>query len=403
MAWNEPGGNHRDRDTQRDQPRDPWNGGPNHQGPPDLDDVLRKLQDKLSGLFGSGGGGGNGSNADGGRAPSGRGVSSALIGLIVAAGILLWGLTGLYTVDEAQRGVVLRFGQHVSTTNPGLNWHLPTPIERVEKVDILQVQTLTQKSLMLTEDENIVNVELAAQYRIKDPAQYLFQVRDPRGTLQDAIQTAIREIVGQSKMDYILTDGRAELVVQAQVQIQDILDSYRTGLELTKVNLKDAQPPEEVQAAFSDAIKAREDEERLKNEAEAYAKRVVNNAQGDATRLLEEADAYKAQVTAKAEGDVARFDQLLGEYEKAPDITRERLYLDAVESVLSNSSKVMLNVEGGNNLLYLPLDRLMQRSSDAAASNGFDAVDPASQGVGSPADRRDGRPLRNINRGRGVR
>ena len=396
MAWNEPGGNQRDRDQQRD----PWNGGPNPQGPPDLDEVLRKLQDKLGGLFGGGGGKGR---ANGGNAPSGRGVSPTLVGLVAVALLFLWGLTGLYTVDEAQRGVVLRFGDHVSTTNPGLNWHLPTPIERVEKVDILQVQTLTQKSLMLTADENIVNVELAVQYRIKDPAQYLFQVRNPRGTLQDVTQTAIREIVGQSKMDYILTDGRAELVIQAQGQIQEILDNYQTGLELTKVNLKDAQPPEEVQAAFSDAIKAREDEERLKNEAEAYAKRVVNNAQGDATRLLEEADAYKAQVIAKSEGDVARFDQLLGEYEKAPDITRERLYLDAVESVLSNSSKVMLNVEGGNNLLYLPLDRLMQRSSETAAPNRFNGVDTASDGVGGASGQRTGRSLRGIERGRGVR
>jgi membrane protease subunit HflK len=257
---------------------------------------------------------------------------------------------------------VLRFGQHVETTQRGLHWHLPYPIERVEKVDVTKVFEAPIRSTMLTEDENIVDIDGTIQYNISNAEQYLFNVRDPVKSLSQVTESALRESIGRSKMDYVITDGRAEISRQVQDIIQEIVNNYETGLNILKVNIQSAKPPDAVKDAFDDVTQAREDEERYKNEAEAYRNEVLPKARGASARLREEADAYKNEVIARAEGEAERFKQLLAEYQKAPQITRDRLYLDMMESVLNNSSKVMLDVEGGNNLLYLPLDKLMQRT-----------------------------------------
>jgi membrane protease subunit HflK len=345
MAWNEPGGD-----------KDPWNTNRNrgNQGPPDLDQVFRDLQKKFGGLFGGKGGGGGGKVS----APGGN------FGILLVIGILLffWLLTGFYKIEEAERGIVLRFGQHVDTTQRGLHWHLPYPIERVEKVDVTKVFEAPIRSTMLTEDENIVDIDGTIQYNISNAEQYLFNVRDPVKSLSQVTESALRESIGRSKMDYVITDGRAEISRQVQDIIQEIVNNYETGLNILKVNIQSAKPPDAVKDAFDDVTQAREDEERYKNEAEAYRNEVLPKARGASARLREEADAYKNEVIARAEGEAERFKQLLAEYQKAPQITRDRLYLDMMESVLNNSSKVMLDVEGGNNLLYLPLDKLMQRT-----------------------------------------
>ncbi len=361
MAWNEPGGS---------KDKDPWGGQGGEQGPPDLDEVIRKLQDKLSGLFGGKRGGGSGQGGGAGKGPFFG------IGALLVLALVIWGITGFYIIDQGNRGVVLRFGKYQSTTQAGLHWHLPYPLESVQVVNVeairnveigyrsggggQSVKKVPREALMLTQDENIIDIQVAVQYKIKDAKDYLFNLRDPDLTLHEASESAIREVIGKSSMDFVLTEGRSEIVARTQQLTQEILDRYQSGLLITSVNMQDAQPPEEVQDAFNDAIKAREDEQRLKNEAEAYANDVLPKARGKAARMLEEANAYKSKVVSQAEGETSRFTQLLAEYGKAPGVTRERLYLDAIEEVLRKSSKVMLDTKGGNNLLYLPLDRLMQ-------------------------------------------
>ncbi len=362
MAWNEPGGS---RDPGKD--KDPWGGG-NDQGPPDLDDVVRQIQDKLRALFGLSGKGSGGSKGDGGGHGLGYGAGALLLILLV-----LWGISGFYTIDQADRGVVTRFGRYVSTVEAGLHWHLPYPIESVEVVNVEQIRNveigyrsgmngqgarpIARESLMLTQDENIVDLKLAVQYRVKEAKDYLFNVRNPDETLHQATESAIREIVGKNKMDFVLTQGRNEIVSQVHDLTQSILDHYQAGLLITSVNMQDAQPPEEVQGAFNDAVKAREDEVRLKNEAEAYANDILPKARGAAARALEEANAYRSKVTLRAKGDAGRFTSVLTAYEQAPLVTRQRLYIDAIESVMGRSSKVLVDVKDGNNLLYLPIDR----------------------------------------------
>ncbi len=366
MAWNEPGGS---------KDNDPWGGGnKKDQGPPDLDEVVKKFQDQVRKIFG--GKGSKGSDGDSEGSSTGGSGGAIGIGVILGGALFLWGLTGIYIVDEGKRGVELRFGQYSETTQPGPHWHIPSPIDSVEIVDVSQIRnveigyrsgagaesskrSVLNEAMMLTQDENIVDVNFAVQYRIKEARDYLFNMRSPDETLREATESAVREIVGKSKMDFVLTEGRSEMVQSAEVLIQEILDRYGSGLQVTSVNMQDAQPPEQVQAAFSDAVKAREDEQRLKNEAEAYSNDILPKARGAGARMFEEATAYKSKVVAEAEGQASRFLQVLTEYQKAPIVTRERLYLDAMEAVLNNSSKVMLDVEGGGNLLYLPLDRMM--------------------------------------------
>ena len=354
MAWNEPGGS---------GGKDPWGGRKDEQGPPDLDEVVKKLQDKLSGLFGGGGSGGS-------SKPSSGSIGTGGMMVIVALLAIVWGLSGLYTIHEGTRGVVMQFGSYKDTTMPGLHWY-PRFVQSVERVNVDNVRSIElgirgDESLMLTQDENIVDIKFAVQYQVKDARDYLFNVREPDETLRQAMETSVREIVGKSEMDFVLTGGRAEVVARAQDLMQTILDQYEAGLVISSLNMQDAQAPQQVQGAFADAVKAREDEVRFKNEAEAYANDVLPSARGQAARLLEEANAYKEQVIAEAEGETARFLSVLAQYKLAPNVTRKRLYIDTMESVLSQSSKVVVDTKGNNNLLYLPLDKLMQREAGAA-------------------------------------
>lgn len=363
MAWNEPGGSGN---------KDPWGGRKNdQQSPPDLDEVVKKLQEKFGALFGGGGGARSGGTGTG----SGK-AGSIGVGLIVAVALVVWVISGVYIVEEGTRGVVTQFGKYHQTTQPGPHWY-PRGIQRVETVDIENIRSLTigfrsgdsssrqntssvgSESLMLTQDENIVDIKLAVQYKVRSASDFLFNVKDPETTLRQLTESVIRETIGKSNMDFILKEGRAEITAQTQQEVQALLDRYMAGLQVTSVNLQDAQPPEQVQAAFADAVKAQGDQQRVINEAEAYANDIIPRARGTAARQIAEANAYKEQVIAEATGEASRFTQVLTEYTKAPKVTRKRLYLEAVESVMSNSSKVMVDVKGGGNLLYLPLDKMM--------------------------------------------
>jgi membrane protease subunit HflK len=352
MAWNEPG-------NSGGKDRDPWGGRKDEQGPPDLDEVVKKLQDKLSGLFGGSGGGGGSRTVSSGKMGAGG------MGIVIVLLAIVWGVSGFYTVSEGTRGVVLQLGAYKETTMPGLQWY-PRFYQSVERVNVDNVRSIElgvrgDESLMLTQDENIVDIKFAVQYYIKDARDYLFNVRDPDETLRQAMETSVREIVGKREMDFIITGGRAEVGALAQELMQGILDQYKAGLIISSLNMQDAQAPQQVQGAFADAVKAREDEVRFKNEAEAYSNDVLPTARGQAARLLEEANAYKEQVIAEAEGETSRFLSVLAQYQLAPAVTRKRLYIDTMESVLSRSSKVLVDTKGNNNLLYLPLDKLMQR------------------------------------------
>ena len=344
MAWNEPGGGN-------NKPKDPWGGG--DQGPPDLDEALKKLQDKLGGMFGGGGG----ARRAGGSGSSSGGIPGAMLGVIAAGALLVWGLMGFYQVDQQERAVVLRFGKYLETVQPGLQWNPPL-IDEVIKVNTTKVRAVSFREIMLTMDENIVEVKLSVQYVIDDPTSFVLKVRDPEISLQHATQSALRHVVGGTSMDMVLTGGRAQIAEEVDQRLQEYLNLYETGILVSKVTVDESKPPTQVQAAFDDVIKAREDEERLKNEAQAYANGIVPEARGGAQRVLEEAMAYKEQVLANAEGEAERFTKLLVEYSKAPEVTRERLYLEAVQAVYSNTNKVMVDVEGGNNMMYLPLDKL---------------------------------------------
>ncbi len=365
MAWNEPGGGNN---------KDPW-GGRNDQGPPDLDEIVKKMQDKLSGLFG---GGGRRAGGSGGGSASGKGFAGGL-GLIAGIAFIVWLFSGIYIVDAGTRGVVMRFGAYTETTMPGPHWHFPYPIEQVENVNVEQRRfveigyrsgtggqaglTVEREALMLTKDENIVNVKLAVQYQISDPVKYLFEVRQPEAVLKQVAESAVREVIGKSQMDFVLKEGRADVVSRVKKSMQSTLDRYEIGILVSDVNLQDAQPPEEVQAAFSDAIKAREDKERLKNEAETYANEVIPKARGRAARQTQEAQAYKESLIAKSQGEASRFNALLKEYKKAPEVTRDRLYLETMETVLRRTNKVIIDSDNANNLMYLPLDQLMKQNT----------------------------------------
>ncbi len=356
MAWNDPD----------------W-GKKNSGGPPDLDELWRKFNQRLNAMFGgktpsSGGGSPMGAKAFGG------------MGVIAAIALLVWLGSGFYIVNAGERGVVLRFGKFLETTQSGPRWHLPYPFESVEVVNVEQVRTVEvgyrnnvkskvlKESLMLTDDENIIDIQFAVQYILKSPEEFLFNNRHPEDAVLNAAETSIRQIVGKNKMNFVLYEGRAEVAAQATKLMQEILDRYKTGISISKVTMQNAQPPEQVQAAFDDAVKAGQDRERQKNEGQAYANDVVPKARGAASRLLEEANGYKQRVIASAEGDASRFKQIVAEYNKAPVVTRDRLYLDAMQQVLSSTSKVLVDQKGGNNLLYLPLDKLIQQSAPEASA-----------------------------------
>lgn len=357
MSWNEPGGGNNKR------PRDPWGG--NDQGPPDLDEALKKLNQQLKGLFGGGKGGSGGGSSAGGSSQ----IPKALIGVVAAGAIAIWGVMGFYQIDEQERAVVLRFGEYAGTLQPGLQWNPPI-IDEVLTVNTTKVRAASLREVMLTKDENIVEVSMSVQYVIDNPEAFVLNVRDPEVSLQHAAQSALRHVVGDTTMDLVLTEGRAAISSEVAVRLQQYLVAYGTGILVSKINIDESKPPAQVQGAFDDVIKAREDEERVKDEAESYANGIVPESRGRAQRMLEEANAYREQVVASAEGEAERFTQLLAEYRKAPEVTRERLYIDAMQTVLGNTNKVLVDVEGGNNMMYIPLDKLAPRAGLDAISGG---------------------------------
>jgi len=351
-------------------------------GPPDLDEIWRNLQRRLAALFGQRG------HDDGGGTGGGSGGNGLRVGgaaLVIALVIVVWFASGFYIVDEGRRGVVTRFGKYIETTLPGPRWHLPVPIEAVEVVDFSQVKTIEigyrntpknkvdKEAVMLTDDENIIDIQFAVQYNLKSAADWVFNNRRPDQIVAFVAESAIREVIGHSKMDSALYEGREQIARQTEQLMQQMLDLYGTGVFVQKVTLQSVQPPDKVQAAFDDAVKAGQDRERFVNEGQAYANDVIPRARGAAARLLEEAQGYQTEVVQRADGDASRFRQIYTEYEKAPAVTRERLYQDMVQSVLGSSSKVLVDQKAGQSLLYLPLDKLMQQaaaSTPAPLDNG---------------------------------
>jgi modulator of FtsH protease HflK len=347
MAWNEPGGGG----------KDPW-GNRGDQGPPDLDEAFKKLQAQLSGIFGGRSGGGGSSS----------GINPRMFGLILVIALIAYGLFGLYQIDQGERGVVFRFGAvRGDFVLPGLHWNPPL-IDVVEKVNVTRVNSHSHQALMLTEDENIVDVALTVQYVASDPVAYLVNVRAPQTSLTQATESALRHVVGGSVMDDVITAGREAIGVEVQERLQAYLDDYGTGIRIVKVNIDRSAPPAQVAEAFNDVQKAKEDEQRYINEANAYAESIIPEARGEAQQIIEQANAYRDQVVARSEGEAHRFSALYAEYQQAVEVTRDRLYIDAMETILGNSTKIMVALEGGNNIMYLPLDRLTQQASSSGTA-----------------------------------
>ena len=388
MAWNDNNNN-----------QNPWGG--NNQTPPELDEVIKEFKNKFNGIFGSN----KASKSSTGPTPPQGSVK-----FIAIIAVLVWMLSGIYIIDPAEKGVVLRFGAFQEETSQGPHWHLPFPIETVNRVNVEQIRTaeigyrnavqggrnfggnVSSESLMLTKDENMIDAKFAVQYKINDVQAYLFNVASPDTTLRHVTESAIRQVVGQNTMDYILTEGRVSIADDIKERSQELLNLYKTGLQITTVNMQDAQPPEQVQAAFSDAVKAREDKQRLINEAQTYANDILPKSRGLAARLLEESKAYKSKVVSKSEGEASRFKQVLIEYEKAPSVTKERLYRETMEGVLSATSKVVVDSKA-NSMMYLPIDKLI----NAKTTNKQDTLETTQESV------EEGNDNRNIFRNRGVR
>jgi membrane protease subunit HflK len=366
-------------------------------GPPDLDEIWRNVNRRINDIFGRKGGGDDGSGGGGGGGRPRLGLQLGGAGLLVGLVLLVWLASGFYIVDEGRRGVVTRFGKYTETTQPGPRWHLPFPVEAVDLVDFSQVKTIEigyrntpknkvdKEAVMLTDDENIVDVQFAVQYNLKSAEAWVFNNRRPEAIVAFVAETAIREVIGKSKMDFALYEGREQIARDTEKLMQQMLDLYGTGVFVQKVTLQSVQPPEKVQAAFDDAVKAGQDRERLKNEGQAYANDVIPRARGMAARLLEEANGYTTEVVQRAEGDAARFRQILVEYQKAPIVTRDRLYLDMMQSVLVNSSKVLVDQKAGQSLLYLPLDRLLQQTGAVSVGTPAGTEAPAAP-VRTPAE-----------------
>lgn len=378
MAWNEPGGNPGGK-------RNPWGGGNKpEQGPPDLDEVFRNLRRRFGGMFGGGAGG----RGVGGAGPA-RGFS---IGTIAVVALAIWAFTGLYQVQEAERALIMRFGKYVETTGSGLHWHLPWPIETKQIVNTQSIESFSEQTRMLTADETLVDINLEVQFRRAAALEYAFNVVDPEQTLHEVAESAIREIVGRSRLNDVLESGRQQIVAQTKELIQRTLDAYKVGLEVTSVNLQDVRVPTEVATAQQDAIKAREDRDRFSLAAQAYANDLIPRARGEGVRYVQDAHAYRAQVIADAEGETQRFLKLLEEYEQAPAVTRERLYIETIEQVLASSKKVVLDSDGSGNLIYLPLDKLLEqarRPPRTAESDTTMTVEGSSSTTGSnTSDRR---------------
>ena len=347
--------------------KDPWG---RNDTPPEIDEVIKKVRQRIESIFGGGSSGDS----------SGGGFSLKSLPLILGVLVLLWVGAGIYQVEQAERSVVLRLGKFQEIKGPGLRWNPPI-IDAWEIVDVVRVRPHRHDALMLTKDENIVDVTVSIQYQIADPQKYVLDIRDADASLVQATESALRHVVGGSIMDDVLTTGRELIAQEVKTRLQRYLNKYNTGLEVVIVNIEDSSPPNQVQEAFDDVIKAREDEVRARNEAETYANGLVPEARGQAQRMLQDAEAYREQVISEAEGDATRFNLLLSEYQKAPDVTRNRLYLDSIQGVMSNSTKVMIDVEGGNNLLYLPLDKI------AESARGIDNLNiPSTSGTASISD-----------------
>ena len=367
--------------------------GANNDGPPDLDELFVDLRKKIDNVFNikSGKSGGNG-NPNNGKQPVTSDFGGIPTGKILLAVFLIWMATGFYIVDQGSRGVVLQFGKNTEITQPGPRWHIPYPVETVEVVNQEQVRTNEvgyrssgaggtsqelRESLMLTGDENIIDLQFAVQYNLKSVQDYLFNNRSVENSVRGAAETAIREVVGKSKMDYVLYEGREEIAIKTKSLMQDILDRYRSGINITSVTMQNAQPPEQVQAAFDDAVKAKQDLERQKNEGQAYANDIVPKARGTASRLIAESNGYKAAIENEAKGNASRFDQILTEYTRAPEVTRNRLFLETQEQIMSSVSKVIVDQKGSNSLLYLPLDKLINQNR--ASSDDQDQTQASNQ------------------------
>lgn len=378
------------RDSQDNGQQQNHDGKRPSDGPPDLDQLWRDFNQRLNRLFGNKGGGRGGDG--GGFTPDmkGAGIGIGLVSVIIA---FLWLVSGFFIVQEGQTAVVLTFGKYSHTTPAGFNWRWPYPIQSHEIVNVSQVRTVEVgyrssiknkqpgESLMLTDDENIIDIQFAVQYRLKDASQWVFNNRDQEEMVRQVAETSIREIVGRSKMDFVLYEGREKVALDVSQRMQQILDLYNSGVMITNVTMQAVQPPEQVQAAFDDAVKAGQDRERQKNEGQAYANDVIPRARGAASRLMQEAEAYRARVVAAADGDASRFKQILVEYEKAPAVTRDRIYLDTMQQIFANTTKVMVDARNGNQLLYLPLDKLI---SQAAASDAARPAASASAPTGAP-------------------
>ncbi|WP_291009157.1 FtsH protease activity modulator HflK [Hydrogenophaga sp.] len=405
-APDEEGGKRPDEESKPSRDQRPRGQGPN-QGPPDLDELWRDFNRKLGGLLGGKGGrgGGNGAGGGGGGIPSfnpSPKTTGIGAGLIAGVAALIWLGTGFFIVQEGQQAVITQFGKYHSTVGAGFNWRLPYPVQRHETVFVTQIRSVDvgrdnivpatglRESGMLTEDENIVEIKFAVQYRLSDARAFLFESRDPDASVVKVAETAVREVVGKMKMDAALAEERDQIAPRVRALMQTILDRYKVGVEIVGINLQQGgvRPPEQVQAAFDDVLKAGQERERAKNEAQAYANDVVPRARGAASRLTEEAAGYNARIVAQAEGDSQRFSSVLAEYQKAPQVTRERLYIDAMQEIYSNTTKVLIDSKAGNNLLYLPLDKIMQMTGQpAAAGAASTSAPPASQPASTPASR----------------
>ena len=381
-------------------PQQPPRGGPN-QGPPDLDELWRDFNRKLTGLFGGGRGrgpGNGGLGGGGGFQPDMKGAGIG-VGMIAAVAVVIWLASGIFIVREGEQAVVTTFGKYDSTRNAGLNWRMPFPIQRHETVRVTQIRSVDvgrdsvikstglRESAMLTQDENIVEIKFAVQYRLNDARAYLFESKSPDDAVVQAAESAVREVVGKMSMDNAMADERDQIAPRVRDLMQLILDRYKVGIEVVAVNMQQGgvRPPEQVQAAFDDVLKAGQERERAKNEAEAYANDVVPRAVGTATRLKQEAEGYKARIVAQAEGDAQRFSSVLGEYQKAPQVTRERMYLDAMQEIYSGVNKVIIDSRSGGNLMYLPLDRLLQSTGAAGAAAPAQAAPAPAPATPAPA------------------
>ena len=352
MAWNEPGGKR----------RDPWGNGGGKDQPPDLEDMLNRIKASFASLFGGGRRGG-GDGGDGGGSGSGP-----ILILAVLLGIGYLFFSSYHIIDQRQRGVVLRFGEYVRTLEPGWQWHFPSPIDRVYTVDVTQVRSSSDEVSMLTADENLVFIDFAMQYDIKDPRAFLFEVKDPEQSLSEAAESAVRQVVGSQTLDQVLVGARAEITLEALDLMQKLVDNYETGINVRALNFQDVRVPDQVKDAFDDAIKAREDEQRLANEARAYASEVVPKARGRAARILAEARGYREATIARSKGEAARFELMVAEYKAAPDVTRKRLALDTLRQILVRTPKVLMDAESGS-LMYVPLDKLLEQARNGARDN----------------------------------